>query len=246
MFDSKMFNELPAEVFVSYIMKTDCLDDKSKQIIQSKLIECEMLISKNNNELSFNNWSNFINAKISKYTIYYHNYIELVPRLLSRIWNKLTDKRKELWIDDEYTDNYPYILILFDYTESECDIIHRSYNSYMEEREFYTQFTLIITKMIMELSLDNQYLLSYIVNNVLIYMQRRIIKICKSLKEIRKKIIKMFVIYKENATDDSNMYFINTLKKLIYYDKFGGLISLNVSFNDKQQIKYIEKIQYEN
>jgi hypothetical protein len=244
MFDSKMFNELPAEVFVSYIMKTDCLDDKSKQIIQSKLIECEMLISKNNNELSFNNWSNFINAKISKYTIYYHNYVELVPRLLSRIWNKLTDKRKELWIDDEYTDNYPYILILFDYTESECDIIHRSYNSYMEEREFYLQFNLIISRLILTLSKDNLYLLSYLFDDIIIHMQRRIIKMCKSSKEIRHKIIKLLVAYKQNACENAKIYTINLLKKLVYYDRHGGLISLNVTFNEKQQIKYIEKVQY--
>jgi hypothetical protein len=93
----------------------------------------------------------------------------------------------------------------------------------------------------MELSLDNEYLLNYIVENIIFYMQRRIITICKTSKEIRRKIVKILMTYKENANENANLYVINIIKKLVYYDKHGGLISLKVNFNDKLQIKYIEK-----
>jgi hypothetical protein len=235
-----MNKQLSATVFVNYINKSSDIDEKSKQIIKSKLIECETLISKNKNIKAFNNWSNLINKEVSKYAIYYYNYEPLVPCLLNKIWDKLTDERKDRWYNSNYTDNYPYILLLFDYSINECDLIYKSYKCYMEEREFYLEFNLLISKIIILLSLDNKYLLSYIVENILIHIQRRIIKICKTFKEIRKKIIEIFMTYKEEVSEDTNLYFINILKKLVYYDRHGGLISLNVSFNNRNQIKIIE------
>jgi hypothetical protein len=234
-------NELPAKIFVDWLSKSNDLDDKTKSILQLKLIEIEHTIDQNKNKVAFNNWSNFTTNKISKYAIYYHNYEALVPRLLNKIWDKLSDERKELWINKEYTDNYPYVLLLFDYTVNECDIIHKSFNCYMEERAFYLEFNLIISKLILNLSIDNEYLLSYIIENIIIHMQRRIIKMSKISKEIRRKIIKILVSYKQNTGTTAKIYTTNLLKKLVYYDRFGGLISLNVTFNEQKQIQYFEK-----
>jgi hypothetical protein len=234
-------NQLPAKMFIEFISKSTELDDYSKIIIQKSFIEIENTIIKNKNRIAFNNWSKFITDKITKFALYYYNYEALVPRLLNKIWDKLSDDRKEKWINVDYTDNYPYLLILYDYTVSDCDIIYQSYKSYMEEKQFYLQFNLIITTLLMRCSLNNEYLLSYIVENIIIHMQRRIIKLCKSSVDIRKKIIKILIIYKENGNQNIKSYLMNTLKKITYYDKFGGLISLNVTFNDKNQIKYYEK-----
>ena len=181
-----MNKQLPATAFVNYICKSSDIDEQSKQIIQSKLIECEMLISKNKNIKAFNNWSNFMNKEISKYAVYYYNHKPLVPRLLNKIWDKLSDDRKDKWYNSNYNDKYPYILLLFDYSIKECDVIYKSYKCYMEDREFYLEFNFLISKLIILLSLDNKYLLSYIVENILIHIQSRIIKMCKTFKEIRR------------------------------------------------------------
>jgi hypothetical protein len=234
-----MSNILSAREFVNYITNTTDLDDKTKIVIQSKLCEIENLIIKNKNDQSFNNWSSYINSDVLKYVIYYHNYDRLVPRFLNKIWDNLTDERKEKWVNKEYTDNYPYVLLLFDYSASECDIIYQSYKSYMQDKNFYLGFGLIISKLIILLSLNNEYLLSYLVENIIINIQRIIIKMCKSSKILREKMIKIFQTYKENVNENNKLYFINTLKKLMYYDKFDETIKSNVKFNDKNQIKYI-------
>jgi hypothetical protein len=238
---SNLNQELPASVFVKVITNSTELDKKTKQFIMSKLLEVESNIEKNKNKKAFENWSNFIKKEVTKYVLYYHNYENIIPRYLEKIWNKVSYNRKQKWINLDYTDNYPYMLLLFDYSTSDCDIIYQSYKSYMEERDFYTQFRLVTAKLFMSLSLENEYLLSYIVDNIIFYMQRRVITMCKMSKEIRRKIIKIFMTYRENANEDSNLYFINLIKKLVYYDKCGGILSLNVHFNDKLQIKYIEK-----
>jgi hypothetical protein len=222
-------------MFIDVISKSPELE------FQKSFIEIENTIIKNKNRMAFNNWSKFITDKITTFALYYYNYEALVPRFLNKIWEKLSDDRKDKWINEDYTDNYPYLLILYDYSVNDCDIIYQSYKSYMEERQFYLQFNLVITTLLMRCSLNNEYLLSYIVENIIIHMQRRIIKLCKSSVDIRKKIIKILITYKENGTQNIKSYLMNTFKKITYYDKFGGLISLNVTFNDKNQIKYYEK-----
>jgi len=230
--------ELTGSIFNKILINSNELDDKSKQFIYSKFIELNSNHLKNIQETAFNNWSCFINKSITNYAIYYYNYSKLVPRLLKQIWNKLSEKQQNKWSNIDYTDNYPYILLLFDYSINDCDILYRSFNSYMEDNEFYMQFNIITARLFMSLNLDNEYLLSYIVENIIFYMQRRILTMCKSSKEIRHKIIKLLVAYKQNAYENGKIYTTNLLKKLVYYDRHGGLLVFKTTFNEKLQIKY--------
>jgi hypothetical protein len=237
-------SELTANNFAKLLDDSSEIDGKTKQIIQLKLIEYTNKLQLLKDNKAFNNWSKFIYQQVYKYSIYYHNNTEFVPDILKKLWNKLNNYRKDKWTNDEYTDNYPYMLLLFDYSISDCDIIFRSYKNYMEETDFYLQFKLITIRLFLSNYMNNLYLLSYLIDRVIFYMQRRLLKICKKCTEIRHNIIKLFTIYKDNKDDNSNLYFMNILKKLLYYDKHGGLLSLNVTFDNKKHIKYIEKVEY--